>query len=159
VEILRKNLELNNVNNVRVRPVAAGAESATAPLIIHPNAAIARSPKPGQRVVPVPVRRLDDEIDEKRVDFIKIDVEGFELEVLKGAQRILAGHPRLALEVHVFMDENKAEELEELFELIPLANYSVQIQPVVDGPIRGFDPKLDTPRALSGCDVVHLFCT
>jgi FkbM family methyltransferase len=159
VEILRKNLKLNNVDNVRVRPVAVGAENATATLGIHPNAAILKNPKAGQRIAQVPLRRLDDEIDEKKVDFMKVDVEGFELEVLKGAQRILAGRPRLALEVHVCMYENKAEELEELFGLIPLANYSVQIQPVVDGPIRDFDPKLDTPRALSGCDVVHLFCT
>lgn len=38
-----------------------------------------------------------------RVDFVKINVEGFELEVLNGARNILKNfHPKLALQVHEF---------------------------------------------------------
>jgi FkbM family methyltransferase len=70
VEILQRNLELNNVNNVRVRSVAVGAENATAPLGIHPNAAILKNPKVGQLIEEVHLRRIDDEIDERRIDFI-----------------------------------------------------------------------------------------
>jgi FkbM family methyltransferase len=158
LEILRTNLELNRVDNVRVHPIALGAENGAVNLSVHSNATIQRELKPNEPSETVPLRRLDDELGETRVDFIKVDVEGFELELLKGAQRILAGHPRLAIEVHVCIYKNKVEQLTELFDLIHLANYSVEMQPVTDGPIRPFDPRLDTPSALSTCHVLHLFC-
>ena len=49
----------------------------------------------------VPLVRLDDEVlDEPRIDLIKIDVEGWELDVLKGADRTLARHrPLLYIEI------------------------------------------------------------
>jgi FkbM family methyltransferase len=51
----------------------------------------------------VPVRRLDDwfrENGERKVNLIKLDVEGFEMEVLKGAEWVIANHrPRLFIEV------------------------------------------------------------
>lgn len=60
---------------------------------------------------------LDSIINEK-VDFIKIDVEGAELKVLKGAKRILSeDHPFLVIEIHYFdfddMDEQVLKELEQ----------------------------------------------
>ncbi|MEO8766063.1 MAG: FkbM family methyltransferase [Ginsengibacter sp.] len=41
------------------------------------------------REIIVPVRKLDDLFKEEKLDFIKIDVEGAEFNVLKGAQNIL----------------------------------------------------------------------
>jgi hypothetical protein len=49
---------------------------------------------PGWTPLAVPVQRLDDFLDAKaidRVDVLKIDVEGFENEVLAGAERSLEG--------------------------------------------------------------------
>lgn len=61
----------------------------------------------GARVIdtePVPVRRIDDLVDADRVpppDGIKIDVEGHELAVLRGAERAVREHrPLLVIEVH-----------------------------------------------------------
>lgn len=50
----------------------------------------------------IPTTTLDDEIAGK-VDFMKIDVEGSEFEVLKGAKRILETyHPFIAMEIHTW---------------------------------------------------------
>ena len=52
--------------------------------------------------ISVSVRTLDEHIDEfKNVAFMKMDVEGFELKVLKGAQAfILTNQPVIVLEQH-----------------------------------------------------------
>jgi FkbM family methyltransferase len=42
------------------------------------------------KTVQVPVRLLDKEVLEKKIQLIKIDVEGHELEVLKGGERVLS---------------------------------------------------------------------
>jgi len=63
----------------------------------------------------VPTRRLDSLLAERpditRIDFIKIDVEGFELHVLEGARATLARfHPPLILESgHESDDERRAQ--------------------------------------------------
>jgi len=45
----------------------------------------------------VPVNKLDNLIAGKRVDFIKIDAEGSELEILEGGEETLKSKPRLAI--------------------------------------------------------------
>jgi FkbM family methyltransferase len=57
---------------------------------------------PGERRVPVPVRTLDAVLgdDHPPVDLVKCDVEGHELEVLRGGERTLRrGRPALVLEI------------------------------------------------------------
>jgi hypothetical protein len=48
----------------------------------------------------IDLRTLDEEQGLQRPDLIKVDVEGFELEVLKGAGRTLELRPDLFLEMH-----------------------------------------------------------
>ena len=45
-----------------------------------------------ERMVQVPTRRLDDEVGGRRVGVMKLDVEGFEHDVLLGAERLLGEH-------------------------------------------------------------------
>lgn len=50
--------------------------------------------------VPVPTVRLDDELGDRAVDFIKIDVEGHEISVLRGASAILRKYlPPMLIEI------------------------------------------------------------
>ncbi|MDN7814924.1 FkbM family methyltransferase [Burkholderia vietnamiensis] len=61
---------------------------------------------PGYFQVDVPVRKLDDafpSLELDRIDFIKIDVEGFELDVFEGARETLQRfRPRVVLEMNHF---------------------------------------------------------
>ncbi len=97
-ELLKKNAEANRVS-VDARNVALGEENAHAQVVerISSNAG-ANSLKVGEGSVLV--RRLDEEVTE--ADFVKIDAEGMELSVLKGAQKLLENsRPAIFLEFNL----------------------------------------------------------
>ncbi|MGH9533422.1 MAG: FkbM family methyltransferase [Terriglobales bacterium] len=90
--LLRANLRRNAAANVVAQPVAVGA---------HP-ASVRMAPAPGGRLgwsrvdvageLAAPATTLDAEVERfriGRVDFIKVDVEGYEMEVMTGAQMVL----------------------------------------------------------------------
>lgn len=58
------------------------------------------SPLPPMRSTPVAVRKGDTVFGEKRIDLIKIDVEGLEFSVLKGFERLIRkDNPLLLIEI------------------------------------------------------------
>jgi FkbM family methyltransferase len=105
--VLESNLKVNDLDDrIRLFPSAVGAEPGTARLRIHHersglNTLAAedirwnRRRLPADEVVEVPVTTLDlhaKALGLEAIDFLKIDVEGFELSVLKGARGLLARH-------------------------------------------------------------------
>ena len=94
---LRRNLDANAFGNARVVAAAVGAADGAATLRSGINAAVAAD---GTGDCEVPLVCLDSALG-GRVDFLKIDVEGYEGQVLDGARRLLAEQrPALFLEVH-----------------------------------------------------------
>lgn len=96
---LAENIERNGLNNVVALALAAGAERGTATLYRSARKtgagahSLKRSDASMIRGLMVPVARLDDLVSVLRFpfpDYIKIDVEGFELEALQGMAGILA---------------------------------------------------------------------
>ncbi len=53
-----------------------------------------------------------------KADLIKIDVEGFELAVLRGCAKLLAAKPRFEIELHPHLTTDPATHLREVFALI-----------------------------------------
>ena len=49
------------------------------------------TPPPGGATLRVPVRPLDSIIGDRSVDLLKVDVEGFEVDLLKGAEKVISG--------------------------------------------------------------------
>lgn len=92
---------VRHLNNVRVHQAAASDR--TGELVLHlsdENNADHRvfDSGDGRKSLRVACTQLDDCIDPGRpVDFIKMDVQGHELHVLRGAQRILSESPRLRI--------------------------------------------------------------
>jgi FkbM family methyltransferase len=76
----------------------------------------------------VPVITLDELLaDETRIDLIKVDVEGLELNVMRGARATLARHsPDVLLEIEPRWTTRFGYEPEALFALMTEAGYSYQ---------------------------------
>lgn len=100
--ILRRSIELNDYANISVLQVALSDRDGTADLQIgSTSGSHTLSPEfNGLRAVSVPTRTLDAVVADHRlasVDMIKIDVQGLELAVLRGAEQTLKANPRIML--------------------------------------------------------------
>jgi FkbM family methyltransferase len=100
-ERLERNLQINEITNVVVYECALGANDDQMSLRI-PTAKSKESANPGlaslvaldtpHNLVAVEVRRLDDLFNEsglERLDLVKIDVQGFEMQVLEGMTALI----------------------------------------------------------------------
>ena len=108
--ILKENKSLNKMNNLQLNSFALGSKNENVLIYEETNnrggasIAIKRSENDG---IPVEVKRLDELILDRPVQLIKIDVEGLELEVLKGGEQLIRkDHPALIVEY----SESRVEE-------------------------------------------------
>lgn len=99
---LKDNVELNRARNINLNPVAVGDKAGEADLYINAQSALTGLGKTKRGILldvqKVPVWTLDDYASRqgiRSIDFLKIDVEGFEGHVLRGAARLLSGSPNL----------------------------------------------------------------
>jgi FkbM family methyltransferase len=102
-ETVRAAAALNGFSNVTVFNVAAGRKDGDAVLTLPANSnfgSYTLGSVIGTETVNIPVRRIDDVLDGQRVDFIKMDIEGSELDALKGAVKTLASKPTLLIELN-----------------------------------------------------------
>jgi FkbM family methyltransferase len=96
IDRLKKNIALNRLENVTIIEVALGSSEYQGEIMEPEDGAFASFVSvPGSQSFSrrkVPVRKLDSLIDPeivKDISVVKLDVEGFEIEVLKGANKLL----------------------------------------------------------------------
>jgi FkbM family methyltransferase len=125
-EILRQNLALNNIHNATLRQCAVGAAHGSVAMRDVSNSCVEMTnsaPAPGD----VDVIKLDD-LRNERPTVLKIDVEGFEVEVLKGAAEVLKTRPKLAIEVHTDVLRRYGTSVEELLSYLDTSVYELWVQ-------------------------------
>ncbi len=151
--LARANAARNGIENFEVRGVAVGRARGEERFENVSNGAVYHGDE-GDAVV-VPVVRLDDEIE--HADFFKIDVEGWELEVLAGAERLLARGPNVLVEVHNYRFEDPALAIAELLRILEPSRWRIAVQPSRDARIVPLDANEHAPARLAERPVVHLY--
>jgi len=112
---LRKNITENPFTNIELHEVAIGSEEGTVSVRGGINSGVV---KDGAGIASVELRTLDS-LTESAVDFVKIDVDGYEGQVLEGALPLLRrDHPILYLEVHPHMIPRFGYSVRKLLNLI-----------------------------------------
>lgn len=107
--------ELNGCpSRITVRPVGVGLASGRAPARIDPSGIISvgGDASSGSAIDDLDIVSLDDEVRSLGVvpDLLKIDVEGYEREVLAGARRLLGERkPAICLELHLDLLERRGQ--------------------------------------------------
>ena len=144
--IIEKNIELNGLQNVLLQKAAVGAKPGTITFDAATNAVNLSG-----RGVDVQVRCLD-ELEHLNPTLLKIDVEGFEVQVLQGAKKILSRRPKLEIEVHTELLRQFGTSVEELLGLINVEDYKVWIQWRDDQQPEEYDPTMPIEKRC------HLFC-
>ena len=123
------NLALNGLMNVTAWPFACGQKQG---VVTFPRpdylktgnfggiAVSSATPAACAARVEAPCVRLDDMLEEERVGLIKIDVEGFELRVLKGGRALLDRSRPL-----LYLENDRPDQSQELIEWLWAAGYNL----------------------------------
>ena len=148
-EELRLHLRINGCKNVWVENRALAKTEGDAELyLVHGGQTgcnSLRKPEVSEptEIIPVRIERLDNVLREHqiaKVDFMKLDVEGAELSVLKGASQLLANYPRpmILIEVQDVRTRPWGYAASEIIRYLANSNYQ-WFRPLADGGLEGVD--------------------
>jgi FkbM family methyltransferase len=150
VDILRKNIDLNDCTNVIVIGKVVGSSDGVVKIKNQSNSAVRSDRSTGLAVQCISVDQFCSEAL-IRPDIIKIDVEGFEIDVLKGARDVLAQHPGIFIEIHSEILSRYGQTVSNVWEHIDRTAYDIWIQRNDDRPPVPYRGEAIKTR-------VHLFC-
>ena len=135
---IRQNLALNHLRNVEVIEIGLGVGRETKTLIYDPNDLATGSMNQQiqtrlmtvqNRQIEIAVHSLDDYVETNHLpppDFVKIDVEGMECDVLRGMQKIMTRYqPQLFIELHGEGDSGKLTNVQNVFKLLTACHYAI----------------------------------
>lgn len=127
LSFLHRHVELNNAANVKILPFAVSSENSILPFSAGQNSAMGHLDPSGGGDILVPTATLDDIAKRLGVmpDVLKIDVEGAEMEVFRGADGVLSkARPAIFLSTHSPELRTQCTEL--------LGSYGYTLKPLID---------------------------
>ncbi len=132
-EVARKNIERNNLSDVTLVKAALGPESGSAKLYLSDHDSMAASLAPRRiteemenNAVVVPMEGLGSYL-ESPVDFLKLDIEGNEAEVLEAARDRLSNVCNLFCEYHFSETQPDKNKLRDIIDILDDASFDFQV--------------------------------
>lgn len=127
---IKKNVVSNELTNVCVHEVAVDDADGQKEMILSADRSIEASLRGTtysnnvDRTITVPTAPLDSLFDGETVpDFVKIDAEGNELNILRSGKRLLQSNPTLFIEIHPTLMDDERDELSTISGLLRTAGY------------------------------------
>lgn len=109
------------------------------------------------KAIDVETVSLNWEFSNIKIDFIKIDVEGSESQVISGIQDIIKnGKPKMLIEFHPPTLEEAGTDPEAIYEYLELMNYEIYLVPDIDNPISYDDLYKQTNNESGGRNILCL---
>lgn len=160
--IIVKNVCENKLTNVTVAPLAISSNRAIKHFsVYHRNIIYNSNGVPStdmkNRVIEVASCTLGDITRSIKPSVLKVDVEGAEIEALRGGKSILKLNPLLDIEIHCFTFKDRLQSVNELLSLIDNPCYSYFIQLEVDGEILPTNLTEQLTIKIAQNDNPHLF--
>jgi len=123
---LQKNIQNEKAKNVELYQIAGGDQNSTIKFLLDPHSNLSRIISNEEKVrekgeiVDVPMKKLDSFLEAstiKTLDFIRMDVEGYEFNILEGMRNsIKKFRPAIQMEVHTrILGYEKTQKLLEWF--------------------------------------------
>jgi FkbM family methyltransferase len=138
VELLRKNVEINNIY-AHVFDIAISDDSGEQNLYLsdasHGMHRMYKSVHTGKKPIKINAGQID-RFEFPKLDFVKIDVEGTELSVIKGMiNTINKTKPNMMIEFHPPTLVEAGTDPQYLYDLLQKLCYSIYLIPDLDNPI------------------------
>jgi FkbM family methyltransferase len=150
-QILR-NARANRIGNLAVLPCAVAERPGGVSISDHSNSSVVAGGG-----IAVPAVQLDD-LRSAPVRFLKIDVEGLELEVLRGAEGLVrADRPAMDVEVHLFFREDPLAFLRSVVAWLSVFDYRFDAVAGYQGQLVENAGEADWER-LAREKVINLLC-
>jgi len=132
-ELLEKNVQLNNLKNVSTFQFAFGEKDAKSEIYVtdKSNLCAMNRDAVGGKILftqEVPMLTVDTFFKDKAPpDFIRMDVEGYEYQVVKGMAKTLKGNIKILIELHPWRPYLEPERMDELFDILERNNFRAQL--------------------------------
>lgn len=135
VSSLKKNIELNNYNNIEVSQMAFGENTCEKDIYISSKSNWHSFYKPDKfiKTEKIKMDKVDNFLTNKEMPtFVRMDVEGYELSVIKGMEKTLPKIKKMFIEIH--SDVMSTKETEELLNILRRENFYPELIIKYDKP-------------------------
>jgi FkbM family methyltransferase len=132
LELLNKNIQLNKLKNVPTFKYAFGDKNERAEIFVSDKSNLCAVSKDavGGNIVgvqPVTMMTIDEFVkDKKAPKLIRMDVEGYEYEILKGMSSTLKGDIKILMELHPSPKFLGPKKLDELYQTLEQNNFKAK---------------------------------
>ncbi len=116
VKYLKKNVKINSMKNVKLLNMGVSDKNGEMTFLMSKKWNLSRFQNDKKtttsdvlKEIPVKIKTLDSLFANKKVNFIRTDIEGYEYQMIKGAQKVLSNNKNLIifLEFHPYMMKKK----------------------------------------------------